>query len=371
MTSTFTQPANMPPARRGVVICGGLVAALFMSLCAACSDSLAGVGQRAPGKQLVRTEIEMMVSRSAEVDKIDVGRGVNFGSDANPVIRDRFSAQLSTRAAHFEEIGDIQGTILLKEVMAAGRPLEMTGSYEATLRGDGWRIAIKDVVFAPPLKGRPADFWEAGQYVVEGSAEEKQLIQRLEEERLAEEAAEAERLRVEADAQAAALALSAQQAEELAVLRAARLKTLAGTWVAEGPIMELEGGNLYAGAGAQNCTNSSAVKLKLDIPKAQSEIVEAEATFYMSDTPAESVTAKAAVSLSADGENVEVGIPRGVTLKCTNRHYGGRTSIGLVTNANGWRGSYSDTRLELVNLNLKSRYGTKDPGGSRVFLVKK
>jgi hypothetical protein len=187
----------------------------------------------------IESEIHSFLKGGPNIDYIKAGKtnilaSENVGNSVDEIIEGRFTSRIKLLEPLYGQVGslsDIEALdkdyAVIKRLLKAGKKFDLSGKYQATLAssdrsGKTWKTKIYfDHDLKTKLSGFPLERFSV--YVMEGSKEHKNIKTRV------DEAVENRRF----------------EKEKFEVKKNAFLKSLAGHWVSEGPLLTSNGKPYY------------------------------------------------------------------------------------------------------------------------------
>lgn len=319
---------------------------------------------KGPSNNNVKGKLTFELPEYIAVQSLDVHALENFGSEVDPLIRARFSANAKLSEPLYLRVADYMNTDVIRIQSKAGTPITITGKYSATMQGNAWQVSFEDLDAAPNPSGRTLSNWSVGSYVISGSSEEKELIaneKKAAEEREAErKAAEVRRVKAEEERKRAALAerkktaaTEARLAEEskMAQREAAAIqsaaeasfrRTVAGTWNPVGSIID-RNGDVYS-----NGRDKIAISMRFTLPQSQYNKFVVPLTIYASEYPTAQFTTDATVTLDAKSNKVSIAFPgsKKVKMACVTKPE--RECVYYESLGNPWTGIVNNGEVKLT-----------------------
>ena len=266
---------------------------LLIPLLAACFD-----GENGPTSEQVQKSF-MLNKMSAEkleiytINSTEIVISDNIGSEIEPLYHARFRMKGALAQSLFKRHQTLFDRALIEQTAPKGTAFEITGTYKAKMRGDGWEFDFSGITQSPDFGGKARVSWGENALIAT-SPEATDLRQRAKTERLAREAAEAERLaQIVAENRAKAKA----EKQRLAALEKARIarvtalrSAISGLWIAKDPFTK--DGSFYE-------LNHG---FKLEIPSGSGLQGIAQITGFKRNNPSISTTFEAVFKIDKSGE---------------------------------------------------------------------
>jgi len=328
-----------------------------------------------PAKKSVKGKLMFELPEYIAVQSVEIHASENFGSEVDPRIRARFSADAKLSEPLYEQVANYANTDVIRINAKEGTPLKISGKYSATLQGEAWRVSFEDLDAAPSLDGRKLSNWSVGNYVIAGTSEEKALVakdraataKREKDKKAAEEKREADRKaaeekRIKDAAERKRLALQEKQKTDALEARlqkerdAARQvasaqksasesafrQAISGSWNPVGSIIDREG-DVYS-----NGRDKVAISLRFTIPKTQYNKFVVPLTVYASEYPSAQFTTDATVTLDAQSNKMSLSFPgrKKVEMACLTRSE--RKCNYYESLGNPWSGVVKNGEVKLV-----------------------
>jgi hypothetical protein len=212
-----------------------VLASLFLSACERGPDG--------PNEQAFKTALMLEVGSQYAVKDINVLAHQAVGTETEPRVRTRLEAELELSEPMYSVAEELfvqeqyndrgRNYKILTVSQQAGTKLMWKGVAEAVFIQDSWQIkAFRQDEITPPTNGKFRANVD-GPNVIQGSEDEQDLRASIRKKQEAEEAARAERQRLELEA---ARLRDEKQRQELAALKNFRLNA-AGLWVSTLPVL--------------------------------------------------------------------------------------------------------------------------------------
>ncbi|PHS41610.1 MAG: hypothetical protein COA91_02210 [Robiginitomaculum sp.] len=325
----------------------------------------AGGGSSNPSAKNAKGQLSVDLPIYMELSSFKVVAFENFGTQVDPEIRARFTADAKITEPLYMETGQIDGKSILAKTLAKGHDIRIAGKYQAELRGERWVIDFENVQIAPNIVDKPLSNWNAGRYVFEGSDEEAALRATAETKQLQKNEADKERKRVaeknrieaykatqerkrieaeergktaklqsklavekavreqeearkraaEQRTQMAAIASKRQaESDAKAVKHAAFRKEITGQWESVSPVLGRNGEVYVRISGIEGCV--SAIKFSLTIPVGEFETVASPISIYMTENSRIRKDTEATVVANGETKSLRITFPS-FDLGCT------------------------------------------------------
>ena len=326
--------------------------------------SCQNAGVQGPSTKSVKGKLTFELPEYITVKTLEVHASENFGSEVDPLIKARFSADAKLSEPLYERVADYSNTDVIRVQSEQGTPIIISGKYSATMQGQTWKVSFDDLDAAPNPRGRRLSNWSVGSYVMAGTSEEKALIKKDEEEADRREKdrkiAEASRIKAEEEKKRVALAeqqktaaLQARLDKERAAARqaasakksaaeAAFRQSVAGTWNPIGSMID-RNGDVYA-----NGRDKVAVSMRFSIPQSQHNKFVVPLTMYASEYPSAQFTTDATVTLDAGSNKMTLSFPGSKKIKraCLSRPKDECTYYQSL--GNPWTGIIKNGEIKLI-----------------------
>jgi len=328
-----------------------------------------------PSSKSVKGKLVFELPEYIAVQNIEIHASENFGSEVDPRIRARFSADAKLSEPLYELVANYSNTDVIRIKAKKDTPLKISGKYSATLQGEAWRVNFEDLDAAPSPEGRKLSNWSVGSYVIAGTSEEKALVakdraataKREADRKAAAEkieanrkAAEEKRIKDAAERKRLALiekqkteALEARLAKERETTRKAASakqtavessfrRTVSGTWNPVGSMIDRDG-NVYA-----NGRDKVAISLRFTIPETQYNKFVVPLTVYASEYPSAQFTTDATVTLDANSNKISLSFPgrKKVEMACLTKP--GRECYYYESLGSPWSGIVKNNEVKLI-----------------------
>ncbi len=247
-----------------------LLIVVLGSLFTACSDGKL----KGPTEKSVENSLAYEVANYISIKNFEVQAVENIGSEVDPVFRARFSADGHTTEPLYSETETLMGMFILKETTPKNTPIRLSGKYQAELDGERWEIYFQNISSSPSPSGSPLSNWSSGSYVFVDTKQETELRAKA---KAAKDKAEADKKaaieKKKRDAaerkRQAQLKANRQAAASKAQDKAFR-KSLVGTWLTTGYVLDKRG-NVYSVYGTPKQCGVS--KFKLSIPESNTNSI--------------------------------------------------------------------------------------------------
>ena len=187
----------------------------------------------------IESEIHSFLKGGSDINYIQAGKtnilaSENVGNSVDEIIEGRFTSRVELLEPLYGQVGSLSDKealdkdyAVIKRLLKAGKKFDLSGKYQATLAssdksGKTWKTKIYfDHDLKAKLSGFPLERFSV--YVMEGSKEHKNIKTKVDE---AVEKRRLEKVKFEAK-------------------KTAFLKSLAGHWVSEGPLLRSNGKPYY------------------------------------------------------------------------------------------------------------------------------